>query len=274
MPSKIKFKNVSFKYENQISVLKDISFKIKAGTTNALVGKNGSGKSTIAKLMDGLLAPDSGTIEIDGEKINTKNIAQMRTKIGLVFQNPNDQIIGATVAEDVAFGLENRNIDYKIMHEMVEKALIKVGMNEFENQDPNLLSGGQKQKVAIAAALAINPSILILDEATSMLDPVSKQEIKNIIKKLQTTTDLTIIIITHDIEMLDQVDNVIAIQEQQIIFSGEPQQLFLCTNLMKRMDMEPPFSEQVKKELTSQGIKLPNQYLNDEELAQWITKLI
>ena len=174
----IKFENVFFRYEKDGPyALKDVSFSVKRGQWLAIVGHNGSGKSTIAKLMIGLLAADPGTIKIDGFVLNEKTVWDARNKIGMVFQNPDNQFVGATVQDDVAFGLENYGIPRDEMQDRVMDALQKVGMADFANKEPHHLSGGQKQRVAIASVLALKPEIIILDEATSMLDPRGRNEV-------------------------------------------------------------------------------------------------
>lgn len=273
MQSKVEFNAVSFAYQNRVKALNQVSFKIKAGTTVALIGQNGSGKSTIAKLIDGLLSADAGEILIDGIKLTEANLVELRKKIGIVFQNPDDQIIGATVEEDVAFGLENRNLPYELMQQRVHQALMAVGMQSYANVSPNLLSGGQKQKVSLARALALEPSILILDEAMSMLDPIATAEIKQIITKLQKTAQLTVIYITHDMEMLESVEQVLALDHGNLIFAGEPQTLYHKNDILQQLSMRPPFTEQVKQLFKTQGYEPPVEYLDDKGLSEWITKL-
>ncbi|MEN3239684.1 energy-coupling factor transporter ATPase [Fructilactobacillus sanfranciscensis] len=273
MQSKIEFKTVSFVYPNQVKALNQLSFKIEAGKKIALIGKNGSGKSTIAKLIDGLLSATSGKILIDEIELNETTIADLRQKIGIVFQNPEDQIIGATVEEDVAFGLENRNLQFKLMKKRVNQALQDVGMSEYANINPNLLSGGQKQKVSLARSLALQPSILILDEATSMLDPIAKSEIKHIISSLQRKNKLTVIYITHDMEMLENVDQVLALDHGDLVFNGKPEKLYHETDILAQLAIKPPFTEQIKQLFKEHGYNPPVEYLDDRGLSEWITKL-
>ncbi|WP_429971387.1 energy-coupling factor transporter ATPase [Fructilactobacillus sp. Tb1] len=273
MQPKIEFKAVTFTYHNQVKALEQVSFSIVNGETVALIGQNGSGKSTIAKLIDGLLMTTSGTVLIDGVALTENDLVKLRKEIGIVFQNPDDQIIGATVEEDVAFGLENRNLAYDEMQQRVNKALKAVGMTEYRSVSPALLSGGQKQKVSLARALALEPSILILDEATSMLDPIAKTEIKHIIKELQAKYQLTVIYITHDMEMLEKVDHVIALNHGTLIFNGKPSDLYQDQLILKQLAMQPPFTEQVKAIFKARGFNPPTEYLDDRGLTEWITKL-
>ncbi|WP_413627004.1 energy-coupling factor transporter ATPase [Fructilactobacillus vespulae] len=273
MKSIIKFEDVSFSYQKQQSTIENVSFAVNENESIALIGKNGSGKSTIAKLIDGLLIPDSGKIMVAGQELQAKNISQIRQKIGIVFQNPEDQIIGATVAEDVAFGLENQNMDADLMQNRVSTALKAVGIYEKRDVNPQQLSGGQKQKVSLARAIALNSQILILDEATSMLDPTAKHDIMKTIGKLRSDYQLTIINITHDMENLVNTDRVLAMKAGKLVFNGKSDELFATRNLLKELEIETPFTEQVKQQLQAKGLEFPNQYLNEEELSQWITKL-
>ncbi|WP_395319231.1 energy-coupling factor transporter ATPase [Fructilactobacillus frigidiflavus] len=273
MQPKVEFNAVSFNYQNQFKALNQVSFEIKSGTTVALIGQNGSGKSTIAKLIDGLLSPTSGKIMIDGVQLTDDSLVSLRKKIGIVFQNPDDQIIGATVEEDVAFGLENRNLPYQLMQQRVTQAINAVGMQAYANVSPNLLSGGQKQKVSLARALALEPSILIFDEAMSMLDPIAAAEIKQIITKLQKSAKLTVLYITHNMEMLEAVDQVLALNHGNLIFDGDPQTLYHEHEILQQLAMQPPFTEQVKQLFRKQGYYPPVEYLDDEGLSEWITKL-
>ncbi|USS88482.1 energy-coupling factor transporter ATPase [Fructilactobacillus hinvesii] len=274
MQPKIEFRTVDFAYQPEVPVLTNVSFQVKAGQTIALVGANGSGKSTIAKLLAGLLEPTSGTILIDHTPLTPTNLAQLRQRIGLVFQNPDDQIVGATVAENTAFGLENRNVPRPEMQTRVHRALEQVGMWDYRDREPGLLSGGQKQRVALASALAITPEILILDEATSMLDPQAKQELNQIIQKLQEQVGLTIILITHDLEMLSLAERVIALDQQQVAFTGTASELFHEKHLLAQMQLELPFSLQVQRELAAQRVPVPDTDLNEKELIEWLTKLL
>ncbi|USS90788.1 energy-coupling factor transporter ATPase [Fructilactobacillus carniphilus] len=274
MQPKIEFQDVDFSYQPEVPVLKHVSFQVQPGQTVALVGANGSGKSTIAKLLTGLLTPNHGSILVDQITLTPQNMAELRQRIGLVFQNPDDQIVGATVAENTAFGLENRNVPRPEMQRRVQTALEQVEMWEYRDREPGLLSGGQKQRVALASALAITPEILILDEATSMLDPQAKQELNQIIQRLQQQAGLTIILITHDLEMLALAERVIALDQQQVAFTGTAAELFRQEDLLMRMQLELPFSLQVQRDLAAQQVPLPATDLNEKELIVWLTKLL
>ena len=212
----IDVKDLAFSYDGKIDAVKNVSFSIEKGKYCTIVGHNGSGKSTVAKLITGLLEKKSGTILIDGLELNIENLRKIRNKIGIVFQNPDNQFIGSTVRDDIAFGLENHCVDQKDMDSIIDEFSKKVGMEDYLNSEPTRLSGGQKQRVAIAGVLAMHPEILIFDEATSMLDPQGKAEIKKVIMDLHKEEDLTILSITHDI------DEAILLSDRIYILNGKP----------------------------------------------------
>lgn len=211
----VEFRHVSFTYpDTEKPVLNDINFKIRSGSWTALIGHNGSGKSTISKLTNGLLLPDADAnskIIVSGITLNSKTVWNVREKVGIVFQNPDNQFVGATVGDDVAFGLENRGVPRNEMIRIVNRVLSDVGMLDYINAEPANLSGGQKQRVAIAGILAVEPDIIILDESTSMLDPNGRNQILKIIRQLMIDKNLTIISITHDIDEASLADDVIVL---------------------------------------------------------------
>ena len=238
-------KDLSFGYEKDKNVLKNISFDIEKGKYVSLIGHNGSGKSTLAKLLVGLLELQSGTIEVFGEVMDSKNIYSLRQKIGIVFQNPDNQFIGATVRDDIAFGLENNCVPHSQMDDIINEFASKVNMLEFLDKEPIRLSGGQKQRVAIAGVLAMKPKIIIFDEATAMLDPKGKKEIREYILKMKKEDEsLTIISITHDIEEAYNSDEVIILNDGELYLKGKPEEIFkdeakLKDSLIKRnIDVE------------------------------------
>ncbi len=252
--NKVELKNISFSYHNDETVLNHVSLSIEQGSYTSIIGHNGSGKSTIAKLIIGLLAPSDGEIYVDGELLTNKNVRQIRKKIGLVFQNPDNQFIGATVEDDIAFGLENRQVPSNEMADIVEKYAKSVGMEEYLEKEPSRLSGGQKQRVAIAGALALKPEILILDEATSMLDPKGKSDIKKLILEMKKDNpNLTIISITHDVEEAFLSDEVIVLSQGQVAFKGRPEEVFSKRDVLKNFHLEMPFildlEDKLNKEL-------------------------
>ena len=264
----LKFNHIYFSYQDDAQTLKDVSFEVEKGEYVCLIGHNGSGKSTIARLIIGLLSPKKGDIEIFGEKLSEDNVVSLRKKVGIVFQNPDNQFIGATVRDDIAFGLENECVEEERMEVLVDEYAKKVGMYEFLDKEPSSLSGGQKQRVAIAGTLVRNPSILILDEATSMLDPKGKREIIDLIHKTrQENPDLTIISITHDIEEAYSASKVIVISSGEIIASGQPKEVFTSQEKLEELELDLPFFLKLKKELSNRGIEI-NDVSSIEELKR------
>ena len=217
----IKFENIEFFYDNTTPLLKNFNLEIKKGKYTVLLGHNGSGKSTIAKLIIGLLVAKNGKIYVDNLELNEENVYKIRENVAIVFQNPDNQFIGSTVRDDIAFGLENRCVDPKKMDEIIEKFAKKVKMEKFLDQEPSNLSGGQKQRVAIAGALALNPSLLILDEATSMLDPQGRKEMFDVIFNLRKENpNMSILSITHHIDEAIFADEIVVINKGMIIKKG------------------------------------------------------
>ncbi len=253
--SKIEIKNISFSYNQDEPVLKHVSFSVNEGSFVSIIGHNGSGKSTLARLIIGLLAPDDGKILIDNEEITPKNIREIRKKIGLVFQNPDNQFIGATVEDDIAFGLENRQVPHNDMQSIIYRFAERVGMEEYLTKEPSRLSGGQKQRVAIAGALSLNPEILILDEATSMLDPKGKSDIQELIKEMKKENPkLTILSITHDVEEAYLSDEVIVMNHGEIALQGKPEEVFSNRDALKSLNLDMPFILDLKEKLQSNHI--------------------
>jgi energy-coupling factor transport system ATP-binding protein len=225
--NKIEIRSLSFSYDGDHPVLNDVSLTIQAGQHVAIIGHNGSGKSTLAKLLAGLLVSKTGAIVIDGVVMQEQTLMTLRKKIGIVFQNPDNQFIGTTVADDLAFGLENRQVPHQAMQELIESFAKKVSMEQFLNHEPMHLSGGQKQRVAIAGVLAMQPEILIMDEATAMLDPQGKQDIKKLIEFIQLEfPKLTIITVTHDLEAALLTDHVFVLNQGKLALHGSPQAVF------------------------------------------------
>lgn len=217
MQNIIEVNKISYNYPERSLLFDNLSLNVREGEWLALIGQNGSGKSTLARLIDGLLVLKSGAITVDGLPVNDENINEIRNRIGIVFQNPEDQFVGATVEDDVAFGLENRQVPREQMHEIVEKSLKSVGMWQFRERIPANLSGGQKQRVAIAGIIALHPKIIILDEATSMLDPQGRNDILQLVRDLKEDNHLTVISITHDIDEAAGADRVVILNQGQII---------------------------------------------------------
>lgn len=242
-----------FSYDQVEDVVKNVSFTVEKGTYTSIIGHNGSGKSTIAKLIIGLLSKKSGSIEIDGIPLTQDTVDQVRGKIGIVFQNPDNQFIGSTVRDDIAFGLENRRVDPTIMDEIINHFAHEVNMSDFLDNEPTRLSGGQKQRVAIAGVLAMKPEILILDEATSMLDPKGKDEVNALVKKIHAQHDMTIISITHDIEEVMVSDHVFVMNDGEIVMSGKPQDILMEADKLVELALDVPFAVKMAIALKKQG---------------------
>lgn len=262
----IELKNVSFRYDKTVEEyqIDTVSFHVKQGEWLSIVGHNGSGKSTVVRLIDGLLEAESGEIYIDGKKLTRETIWEIRSKIGIVFQNPDNQFVGATVEDDVAFGLENQGIPRGEMLQRVEKAIDQVGMLEFKDREPSRLSGGQKQRVAIAGIIALRPTIIILDEATSMLDPEGREDLMAVMRELQKKFQLTIISITHDLSEIALSDRTLVFQKGKLESSMTPRELF-SRNDLNEIGLDKPFSKQVQESLSSH-FPLKQDYLTESEL--------
>lgn len=268
----IEIKNLSFEYREGIRTINNISFDIFEGEYVAILGHNGSGKSTIAKLIIGLLEKLKGTIIVNGVELTLENLYKVRDNIGIVFQNPDNQFIGATVRDDIAFGLENNCVPQNQMDEIINNYASKVDMQDFLDHEPIKLSGGQKQRVAIAGILAMNPKIIILDEATSMLDPIGKREINNLVRKLNKEKTMTIISITHDIEEAKNADRILLLNKGEIVSDDQPETLLMNEKLLLDLHLDTPFALKVSRKLKAQGIQI-NETLNVEELEKQLCQL-
>ena len=275
MKSVIDVKNLSFRYKESQEYydVKDITFHVKRGEWLSIVGHNGSGKSTTVRLIDGLLEAESGEIVIDGQRLTEENVWDIRRQIGMVFQNPDNQFVGATVEDDVAFGLENQGLSRQEMKKRVEEALDLVGMLDFKKREPARLSGGQKQRVAIAGVVALRPAILILDEATSMLDPEGRRELIETVKGIRKDYDMTVISITHDLEEVAMSDRVLVMKKGEIESTSSPRELF-SRNDLDQIGLDDPFSNQLKHSLSQNGYDLPENYLTESELEDKLWELL
>lgn len=269
----VEFKNVSFRYNNEGDwVLRNCSFTINENESVAIIGHNGSGKSTIAKLMNGLLLPEQGEIFINGYKLNEESIWDIRRNVGMVFQNPDNQFVGATVQDDVAFGMENNGIPREVMITRINESLQAVRMEAYKQTEPYRLSGGQKQRVAIAGVLAVSPKLLILDEATVMLDPRGRTEIMETISNIIKRENLTLITITHDLYEATQVDRIIVLNKGEINMIGTPDEIFEHQSVLQQMGLDIPFTVELSNELIQLGVNLNKHALNHEQLLEelWI----
>ncbi|KAA0114764.1 energy-coupling factor transporter ATPase [Streptococcus sanguinis] len=275
MENIIEVRNLKYKYDSESEnyTLNDVSFQVKKGEWLSIVGHNGSGKSTTVRLIDGLLEAESGDIIISGDKLTAENVWEKRRQIGMVFQNPDNQFVGATVEDDVAFGLENQGLDYDLMVERVQQALELVGMQDFKEREPARLSGGQKQRVAVAGVVALRPDIIILDEATSMLDPEGRLDLIQTVKKIKDSNQLTVISITHDLDEIALSDRVLVMKEGQVESTATPRELFSREDL-EELGLDQPFVNQVKTALRQSGIPLPDSYLTEKELQDQLWALL
>lgn len=272
----IEVKDVVYQYPNSDQrALNQLSLSIEQGEWVAIIGHNGSGKSTLAKLLNYLLIPDDGQIYVAGQLVNETTMWDVRHQVGMVFQNPENQFVGATVADDVAFGLENREVPREEMLKLVTAALKEVHMEEFAEREPGHLSGGQKQRVALAGIIAVTPKIIILDEATSMLDPKGRQEVIAAIRNLKARlgSELTVLSITHDIDEAADADRIIIINDGQVVDEGTPAQIFSNGLQLLELGLDVPFAVQLKANLHALGIKVPTEYLDEEGMVQWLSQL-
>ena len=275
MENIIEVRNLKYKYDSESEnyTLNDVSFQVKKGEWLSIVGHNGSGKSTTVRLIDGLLEAESGDIIISGDKLTAENVWEKRRQIGMVFQNPDNQFVGATVEDDVAFGLENQGLAYDLMVERVQQALELVGMQDFKEREPARLSGGQKQRVAVAGVVALRPDIIILDEATSMLDPEGRLDLIQTVKKIKDGNQLTVISITHDLDEIALSDRVLVMKEGQVESTATPRELFSREDL-EELGLDQPFVNQVKAALRQSGFSLPDTYLTEKELQDQLWALL
>ncbi|MDU7150448.1 MAG: energy-coupling factor transporter ATPase [Peptoniphilus grossensis] len=274
----ISIKNLSFKYdyedENAKQILKNIDLEIREGEFVALLGHNGSGKSTLAKLINGLLIPGQGDVLVDG--MNTKNeeeIWDIRRTAGMVFQNPDNQLVATIVEDEVAFGPENLGIEPAEIRKRVDKALEDVGMTDYKKNAPHLLSGGQKQRVAIAGLLAMSPKYIILDEPTAMLDPSGRREVIDTLVKLNKEENKTIILITHYMEEAAISDRVVVMEDGNIVLSGKPREVFSHVDEIKKLGLDVPQVTELAHELKKDGIEISTEVLNIEEMVKEICHL-
>lgn len=272
--SLITLENIVYRYhaEQENYILNDVSFNIEKGEWITIIGANGSGKSTLVKTLNGLNVPKSGNVIIDGLELNEENIWDIRQKVGMVFQNPDNQFVGSTVVDDVAFGLENIGMPREEMIVKIDQALQQVGMEKFKNHEPARLSGGQKQRVAIAGILALAPEIIVLDEATSMLDPKGRAEVLSTVQAIKEQNNLTVISITHDLNEAAQADRIFVMEKGKIKYENKPEEIFKLGEELVELGLNVPFVEQLKTELISRGVSLPDDYVTEERLVELLWK--
>jgi len=275
MKSIIEVKDLSFRYKEDQDYydVNNVSFHVKRGEWLSIVGHNGSGKSTTIRLIDGLLEAESGEIWIDGQLLSSENVWDLRRQIGMVFQNPDNQFVGATVEDDVAFGLENQGLPREEMKKRVAESLELVGMLDFKKREPARLSGGQKQRVAIAGVVALRPAILILDEATSMLDPEGRRELIQTVQEIRKDHQMTVVSITHDLEEVAMSDRVLIMKKGQVESTSSPRELFSRDDL-DHIGLDEPFTNQLRESLRETGYQLPDGYLTEGELEDKLWELL
>jgi energy-coupling factor transport system ATP-binding protein len=253
----IEVKNLTFSYDKKVNVIDGVSFCVESGKYISIIGHNGSGKSTFAKLLIGLLEAQKGEIKAFGLDLNSENVAEIRRKIGIVFQNPDNQFVGTTVRDDIAFGLENRCVPQEKMDGIINEFAKKVHMEEFLDKAPENLSGGQKQRVAIAGVLALSPEVVIFDEASSMLDPRGKREVRECIEEMRKENpNLSILSITHDLEEAFSSDEIIVLQEGKVVAQGKPENLLEKPEIFAENHLDLPFKNKLVEELKKQGINV------------------
>ena len=268
----ISIKNIHFNYQDQDTreALSDVSLDVYEGEWLAIIGHNGSGKSTLAKMMNGLLEASSGEIYIDGQLLTEDTVYEARRKVGMVFQNPDNQFVGTTVEDDIAFGLENIGMPRDEMVRKINTSLEMVRMTKFKEKEPARLSGGQKQRVAIAGMIALAPKVVILDEATSMLDPQGRFEVISTIQQLHKDKGITVISITHDLDEAAQADRVLLMEGGKVNRIGKPSEIFEMGTALVDKGLDVPFSEKLKAVLKEKGLNVPSEYLDEEGLVEWL----
>ena len=268
----IELEDIHYRYheDDAREALAGVSLEIRRGEWLAIIGHNGSGKSTLAKVMNGLIEANTGSVVVNGKVLTEETVFEARRTVGMVFQNPDNQFVGTTVEDDIAFGLENIGLPREEMLERVTKVLEMVKMSEFRTKEPARLSGGQKQRVAIAGVTALEPEVIILDEATSMLDPKGRLEVISTIQKLHKEKKITVISITHDLDEAAQADRVVLMEQGQIQQIGTPKEIFKLGSKLVEKGLDVPFAEKLIEALRERGINVPEEYLDEEGLVEWL----
>ena len=268
----IELEDIHYRYheDDAREALAGVSLEIRRGEWLAIIGHNGSGKSTLAKVMNGLIEANTGSVVVNAKTLTAETVFDARRTVGMVFQNPDNQFVGTTVEDDIAFGLENIGLPREEMLERVTKVLEMVKMSEFRTKEPARLSGGQKQRVAIAGVTALEPEVIILDEATSMLDPKGRLEVIATIQKLHKEKKITVISITHDLDEAAQADRVVLMEQGQIQQIGTPKEIFKLGSKLVEKGLDVPFAEKLIEALRERGINVPEEYLDEEGLVEWL----
>ncbi len=266
--------NVSYSYDKKNRAVKNLTLSVEKGEYIAIIGHNGSGKSTLAKLLNGLIKPDSGTVTVDGfSSAEKKQLFEIRKRVGVVFQNPDNQLVASIVEDDVAFGPENLGVPRKEIGERIDFALSAVGMEKFRHSSPTRLSGGQKQRIAIAGVLALKPEILVLDESTAMLDPQGRKEVLDVVSKLNKEQGVTVISITHYMEETVSADRVIVMDKGETVMQGSPDEIFRQKEKLVEIGLEIPLAARIADELIRRGLPLPEGILTEQRLGEELCKL-
>ncbi len=268
----IEIDNVSYRYEDaKRAALSDVTLNIPKGEFLAIVGHNGSGKSTLAKHLNALLLPTEGAVRVAGmDTKNEENTLSIRQKVGIVFQNPDNQLVTTVVEEDVAFGPENLGVPGPEIRKRVDTALAAVGMEQYATRAPHMLSGGQKQRIAIAGMLAMQPEVLVLDEATAMLDPRGRREILSIVSRLHREKGITVVMITQYMEEATIADRVAVMADGKLLLEGPPREVFRQTALLRQHRLDIPAMTELKERLNAHGAGLPEDILTVEDMAEAI----
>lgn len=279
----VKAKNLTFEYirrdedgnvEGITKAVDNVSIDIKQGDFVAVLGHNGSGKSTFAKHLNALVMPTEGTVWVDGmDTREEENTLKVRQTAGMVFQNPDNQIVGTLVDEEVGFGPENIGVPTEEIWERVEKSLKAVGMYAFRNQSPNKLSGGQKQRVAIAGIVAMKPKCIVLDEPTAMLDPLGRKDVLNVLHELNRQENVTVILITHYMEEVIDIDKLYVMDDGKLVMSGTPREIFSQVEKLKELRLDVPHVTELAYKLQKEGVPLKNGILTSEEFTEELIRV-
>lgn len=274
----IKIENLVFDYikndeGHTLRAIDDVSFTVERGSFTAVIGQNGSGKSTLAKNINGLLVPTSGKIYVDGLDTSEEDtLWEVRQKVAMVFQNPDNQIVSSIVEDDVAFGPENLGVDPAVIRERVDEALKRVEMYEHRKKAPHLLSGGQKQRIAIAGAVAMEPECIVFDEPTAMLDPKGRKEVLDVIKKLNAK-GITVLLITHFMEEAAQADKIVVMDDGVVKMVGTPEEIFLRAEELKALSLGVPPAVDLAMKLREREIDIPEGILTVDEMVDYLCRL-
>ena len=270
----IRLDDVVFQYEGaEAPAVNHVSLEVQKGEFLAVLGRNGSGKSTLARLLNALLIPDSGSVTVGGLAVSEENAYGVREKCGMVFQNPDNQIVATVVEEDCAFGLENRGVPSKEIRRRVDEALSEVGMRDRALASPSMLSGGQKQRVAIAGVLAMRPSIIVFDESTAMLDPIGRRDVFSVARRINREEGVTVIWITHFMEEAVQADRVVVMDAGRVELEGAPRAVFSNVDEILQLGLDVPEMMKLSRRLRDAGVEVPRDVLTVEEMAVELCRL-